>query len=732
MAALRSAPVVSRAGRTLRAIALVQLSLSLAAAQRTPAQRTLTVDPDGDPQAEIDPFLSLSSAELHRHWSFDGEDESPSTAPTSLGARMHALNTMHDVTYVDVRLVGFEGDGNLGMVVGEPELQRLLDALPAVAAPHVMHPEPGERHSLPVSRRFVYAVSRAPKSLAAAVAGAISSGIQHHPHTHGTAAAVGVSAVDNLIRDDYVRRRTSHVVLYFLNPPSPRRRATDAEVAQQQALARHQQQGPGAGAGAPDVVAQQPAAWYHTLQYQYVDDGDEANATHARHPSHGVEGSSAGARHAGACPTTKWVGTERYAWIDLSAGPVAYGSSTAADGVVTEHTMPRITRYRSLVEADPTRAARELTVELAALVHDSSRFLLAPPMWRQPRRTYDVVKLVVVVVHAPDAGGVAPPPFDAAPLLAQLPQLASSSPSQRVDVVVHNHTFDSCRLCAAAYAAAIKSHTSAVRDGSRASGLRSQVHPYLSSKELAAWLDRFGQQMPGLAPYRFGAHNAKHHTAELVVPAFVYSLAEPMMLLLDRFHQAVATRDMVLAVQSRAGLAKLDDACAGSAMLLETARASRGVLGALLQAGWGVAPSDLAWSAAHNASEPSLLWAVGRTPFGPYSARAQLSFALRDAAARHALHARAAEVLAEVHELAGYYAEFGVEVDAVLREGPQLTLLRRLNVLRYKLERAGAYLSLHNFGHARYYLLSTRHDLGAMRELLAQGAQALGSRLVCS
>ena len=705
---------------------LVPLAFSLVA-----AQRTLAVDPDGDPQAEIDPFLSLSSAELHRHWSFDGEDESPSTAPTSLGARMHALKTLHDVTYVDVRLVGFEGDGNLGMAVGEPELQRLLDALPAVAAPHVMHPEPGERHSLPVSRRLVYAVSRAPKSLAAAVAEAISAGIQD-----GATDTVGVSMVDNLIREDYVRRRTSHVVLYFLNPPSPRRRATDAEVAQHTALAQHQQQqGADAGADGLDVAAQQLAAWYHTLQYQYVDDGDEASATHARHPSHGAGRSNpAGmaARHAGACPTTKWVGNERYAWIDLSAGPVAYGSSTAADGVVTEHTLPRITRYRSLVEADPTKAARELTVELAALVHDSSRYLLAPPMWRQPRRTYDVVKLVVVVVHAPDAGGVAPPPFDAAPLLAQLPQLASSSPSQRVDVVILNHTFDSCKLCAAAYAAAIKSHTSAVRDGARASGLRSQVHPYLSSKELATWLHRFGQQLPGLAPYRFGAHNARHHTAELVVPAFVYSLAEPMMLLLDRFHQAVATRDMVLAVQSRAGLAKLDDACAGSAMLLETARASRGVLGALLQAGWGVAPSDVAWSAARNESETSLLWAVGPTPFGPYSARAQLSFALRDAAARHALHARAAEVLAEVQELAGYYVEFGVEVDAVLREGPQLALLRRLNVLRYKLERAGAYLSLHNFGHARYYLLSTRHDLGAMRELLVQGAQALGSRLVCS
>lgn len=263
-----------------------------------------------------------------------------------------------------------------------------------------------------------------------------------------------------------------------------------------------------------------------------------------------------------------------------------------------------------------------------------------------------------------------------------------------------------------------------MRDEEAPSGVRTGVHPYLASKELRAWLQRFYHELPGLK-------GRTSHGGELVLPAFVYSLAEPMILLLDRFHQAVPFEDMVLGVQSRAGLAQLDATCAGAHALMDTARAERALLGALLQSGWGVAPSDVTWSAARNETEASLLWAVGATPFGPYSARDRLSFALRDAAARAALHARAAEVVAQVQQLAGYYDEFGVEVDAVLGEKEQLLALQRTNVLAHKLDRASAYLSLHNFNLARYYLHSTRHDLAALSKLLSDGAKALGSRLVC-
>ena len=73
-------------------------------------------------------------------------------------------------------------------------------------------------------------------------------------------------------------------------------------------------------------------------------------------------------------------------------------------------------------------------------------------------------------------------------------------------------------------------------------------------------------------------------------------------------------------------------------------------------------------------SVSNLLWSVGRTPFGPYSLRADLSFALRDAASRVPLHALASEIMREVRGLATYFGEFGKTVDDVLTASEHLRL----------------------------------------------------------
>ena len=112
--------------------------------------------------------------------------------------------------------------------------------------------------------------------------------------------------------------------------------------------------------------------------------------------------------------------------------------------------------------------------------------------------------------------------------------------------------------------------------------------------------------------------------------------------------------------------------------------------------------------------------ASAHTPHGPYSTRATLSYAQRDAAKRAPLYARITEAFAEVRQLAAHFSEFGKTVDEVLRPAEHLTFLRRLNLLAYKLQRVRSFLSLHNFRHAQYYVLSTRHDLRAMRTVLEQ------------
>ena len=184
-------------------MARATIGLALAAAA---AQRSLLIHPDTDPHADEDPFLALTPSELRRTWSHSSEDEQhaagagAAAAPSSLAGRMAAITELVDATYVDVRLVGFGGEGNLGVEIGEAELQRLLDAAPAVAAPHVVHPAPGEAHALPIRRRFVRAVTRAPASLAASISDAVSQAV------HASGRAVPVAAVDALVREDCMRR----------------------------------------------------------------------------------------------------------------------------------------------------------------------------------------------------------------------------------------------------------------------------------------------------------------------------------------------------------------------------------------------------------------------------------------------------------------------------------------------------------------------------------------------
>lgn len=61
----------------------------------------------------------------------------------------------------------------------------------------------------------------------------------------------------------------------------------------------------------------------------------------------------------------------------------------------------------------------------------------------------------------------------------------------------------------------------------------------------------------------------------------------------------------------------------------------RSLLAALLQTGWGVAPSYETWSVFHNTTLHNWLWSVGRTPFGPFSDKTEVSFVQRTAAQRN-------------------------------------------------------------------------------------------------
>ena len=747
---------------------------------------TLTTDVESDPFAHRDPYLNLTSDELHAHWSGNEDLYHEDDLGHALRGRAHTLaerlamlDALHETTYVDVRLAGFAGDGEHEIHLDEDKVQRLLDATLHEEPQFVVHPPASSAsHELPVRRRFLFRVTSAAPALAPSIAAAIES----HIASGGSPDAVPLGLVDALVRDDYMHQRGSHVTLYLLSPRAPRREPTAFEMLQASG-------GASFGAAADANSSSIASKWWQKVRYMYLD-GGSGNAT-------AVEGGSGGGG-GGVCPVARWVGRERYMWVDLSAGPVSYGPATAADDVVTDHSLPSIMQL-SRRFSERAELSKHLAVELAALTLNTARMLLAPPVSRlQPpppsvltttpsALTTTPSALTIVALRISDradaavgSSAMARSALNEAELAddraweAELENLKTelrplAAHGQTLTIESVDTSLEDCHLCAAALSTAIKAganfvstplagtgSTGAVSGGQVLGHVR--AHDVIDSRLLAssirAGLTVARDLKEAMPQGRTGALTQLPIRAarpnERLLPVVVYSLSTAEPVLLDGLHVALPFSELVLAVQTRppagAGTASssapalppppppsllLDEQCQGMAISLHADSLARPLLSALLQSGWGIVPTGTTWSAAHNATVTRLLWSSAHTPHGPYSARATLSFAQRDAAVRAPLYARITEALAEVRQLAAHFSEFGKTIDEVLRPAEHLTFLRRLNLLAYKLQRVRSFLSLQNFRHAQYYVLSTRHDLRAMRTVLEQAGAMLKAGLVC-
>ena len=739
---------------------------------------TLTTDVESDPFAHRDPYLNLTSDELHAHWSGNEDLYHEDDLGHALRGRAHTLaerlamlDALHETTYVDVRLAGFAGDGEHEIHLDEDKVQRLLDATLHEEPQFVVHPPASSAsHELPVRRRFLFRVTSAAPALAPSIAAAIES----HIASGGSPDAVPLGLVDALVRDDYMHQRGSHVTLYLLSPRAPRREPTAFEMLQASG-------GASFGAAADANSSSIASKWWQKVRYMYLD-GGSGNAT-------AVEGGGGGGG-GGVCPVARWVGRERYMWVDLSAGPVSYGPATAADDVVTDHSLPSIMQL-SRRFSERAELSKHLAVELAALTLNTARMLLAPPVSRlQPPPpsvlTTTPSALTIVALRISDradaavgSSAMARSALNEAELAddraweAELENLKTelrplAAHGQTLTIETVDTSLEDCHLCAAALSTAIKAGANFVSTplaGTGSTGAVSgqvlghvRAHDVIDSRLLASSIragltvardlkEAMPQGRTGTLtqlPIRAARPN------ERLLPVVVYSLSTAEPVLLDGLHVALPFSELVLAVQTRppagAGTASssapalppppppsllLDEQCQGMAISLHADSLARPLLSALLQSGWGIVPTGTTWSAAHNATVTRLLWSSAHTPHGPYSARATLSFAQRDAAVRAPLYARITEALAEVRQLAAHFSEFGKTIDEVLRPAEHLTFLRRLNLLAYKLQRVRSFLSLQNFRHAQYYVLSTRHDLRAMRTVLEQAGAMLKAGLVC-
>ena len=128
----------------------------------------------------------------------------------------------------------------------------------------------------------------------------------------------------------------------------------------------------------------------------------------------------------------------------------------------------------------------------------------------------------------------------------------------------------------------IKSRTST----SATMELRPHIHQYVDSKDMIAWLTKFGDEYWGLK-YADSNKNSIHNEfdqygntgtvpLERTIPVYVYNLQRrPDILLLDRVHQSVYLKGVVTSVETKSERAIVNYVCGGNALTMNPSDARR-------------------------------------------------------------------------------------------------------------------------------------------------------------
>ena len=364
-----------------------------------------TFNPSADPLGDVDTYRQLAQADLEGQWSKD--DGRNATE------KMQELLTFSSIVHIDVKLVGFDGDGNYGLKVDEADFLRYFET---VLEEHekeamVLNTRAGASHSLPIRRKFFFRVIKAKRSLSEDISSRIRSWLltDSKVDARETSArrTVPVDLIDQVISADYRDGDLSQThTIYLLNPKrvtAPPRRKTSSSSSVgaggdpskagkgNAALPKFKEGMSGADASVKD-------AWTGGSSLE----DDEPEVIHYEYdPSEKAEEDSKGqgggtgasfgprqgrARHT--CGTTMWAGQQRYMWIDLTAGPLLYGPHTSGEGLVSEFSIPRLDNYQ--VEHQEGHGGHHFTViqeflaELVALVGKTADILIEPSLHHFP------------------------------------------------------------------------------------------------------------------------------------------------------------------------------------------------------------------------------------------------------------------------------------------------------------------------------------------------------------
>ncbi|CAK7323054.1 unnamed protein product [Dovyalis caffra] len=416
------------------------------------------------------------------------------------------------------------------------------------------------------------------------------------------------------------------------------------------------------------------------------------------------------------CLGTIWTGKERYLWIDLSAGPVDYGPALSGDGV-----LPRGEFHPLAAMHGRPKSQKALLADLASLIWSAYQVLLVPSL-RIPVHFENSLIVEFIHIYGSESGK------DLSGLDWKEIERTFMDEANAGGLLLRNQhltfrnyevNYDQCSICSFAISRSINSYTSRFLF----ENYTLIVSEYLDSKRLHQILSDSAEEFRRMA-------GIPEEDFSRALPVYVFDLDYNTLLMLDRYHQSVAFRDMVIAVRTKTTQTVSDYSCNGRHVFTHTRVLGRPLVGSILQSMWGVSPTHLSWSPRHNNTLVDYTWSVGQTPFGPFSEISSLSFVQKDAARRNVLLTSLNYSVSSVIDVLESIVAHGGDRN-LFKQNRHVEFVQRWSLFKYKLDKAISAMSHLDFDMALYYLRSSDHDMYGIHSLVYHASQELEASLVC-
>lgn len=411
-------------------------------------------------------------------------------------------------------------------------------------------------------------------------------------------------------------------------------------------------------------------------------------------------------RYNGGSTTQVWLGSGRYAVIDLSAGPCVYGKIETEEGSVGYRTVPRLRNLLFPRGRDPIRGplTQEIfAAQLAGLIATTIEHVIAPDVRFETIDPTSRLLIAIIVLHNHNEYNLfqsgRPYSIDVEAITKEVKRMLQ--PGQEIVVVGGTHSLHEHEKLAVAVTKALRGESfqetkdgryrvrtrtfldgAILRDEMRhsadvlAAGLLESSEPSLfstyfgryqypymnqsqeaeesviKSKPLWSLMVPKDKKTKGKAKQNPQENDVYASYGTRVIPVFVMSLAEvDAQLMMNGESLLWTSHDSVFVLQHGKESIDLSYVSETERRKAEPMSPQRHILAGILSVLGGlVAPYE---KASHIHERPVLnwLWASGCHPFGPFSNHSGISQLMADSAVRNSIYARVDKALRNVRDM---------------------------------------------------------------------------------